>query len=116
MMIPVVVLNGVLFLSVAIALFLKYRARRDRGFLWLGISLVLFPLLGAPLAGILHHAMNRVSAGETIGLFPFTLVESGRITLGEFVALLSHLRGAIWSAFVLLGVLMLCRARPSSDA
>lgn len=106
------VLNGILFLTVAGVLFQKYRRTRDRGFLWLAIPLVLFPLLGFPLAYALRHVVDRLSAGETIGVYPFTLVESGKMTLGNLVTLLGYFRHAIWSAFVLLGVLMLCRQPP----
>jgi hypothetical protein len=40
----------VLYLAVAVLLVWKYRRTRNAGFLWLGLPLVLLPLVALPLA------------------------------------------------------------------
>ena len=108
-------LNTIMFLALVVVFALKYRQTRDPGFLWLAVSLVLFPLLGmflgAPIAHWIKLNVDKLASGEPVGTFPFTLVESGRMTVGSLFAVFSSVQHLAWTAFVLVAVLMLCRPR-----
>ena len=105
-------LNMVLFVAVAVALVFKYRQSGQTGFLWLLLPLVFFPLLGLSMDYWIESSAAALHANQPNMMFPFSLVESGKMTLGSLVALLAYLRYAIWSAFILLGILTLFR-KPS---
>jgi len=100
-------INSALFVAVAVALVCKYRESRQSGFLWLVVSLVLFPLLSLPIAHWIKGAVDRLSAGEPNAVFPFSLVESGRMTLGSLLSFWNGASHIVWSGFVLVGILML---------
>ncbi len=75
-------LAGAVHIAIIVALVYKYRRTGDRGFLWLGIPLVIGPLLVIPLDYWLRDAVDRLAAGGRVGVFPFTLVEQGKMTMG----------------------------------
>ncbi len=102
-------INVVLFVAIAVALIFKYRQSKQAGFLWLLLPLVLFPLLGLPMSAWIESSVEALQAGLPSVMFPFSLVESGTLTLGSLVASLDFLRHAVWSGFILFGILMLYR-------
>jgi hypothetical protein len=73
----------VLLLNLAVAIILVpgYLRTRDVGFIWLGVAVVIWPLVSRMLEAGEHVLVGRVrsAAGE---MFPFSLVASGQITLG----------------------------------
>ena len=107
------VINVALFISVAVALAYKCRRSGQAGFLWLAVPLVLLPLLGLPIAHWVSASVDRLTAGEVTGVFPFTLVETGRLTLGSLLSMLNGAEHVVWSAFVLAGILLL--KQPQQD-
>ncbi len=107
--------NGALLIGVAAALIYRYVKSRQRGFLWLAIPLVLFPLLSAPIAYWTVASVNSLSTGQTGTSFPFSLVESGRMSLDTLTAMLDGLIRILKSVFLLVGILMLRRPRPTES-
>ena len=106
--------GAVVYLAIIVALVYKYRRTGDRGFLWLGIPLVIGPLLRLPLDHWLAFATDRLAGGGQVGVFPFTLVEQGTITLGYLMVLLVQFRHLVWSGLILVAILMLHKTKRST--
>ena len=106
----------VLYLAIIAVLAHKYRRTRDQGFLWLGVPLVIWPLLNVPLSYWLRFAMDRLASGGRVGFFPFTLVEQGQMTLGSLVSLLASVQQLVWSGLMLAAILMLHKAKPGETS
>ena len=106
----------VLYLAIIAVLVHKYRRTRDQGFLWLGVPLVIWPLLSVPLGDWLRFAMDRLSSGERVGIFPFTLVEQGQMLLGSLVTLLASVQQLVWSGLMLAAILMLHKPKSGETA
>ena len=104
-------INLALFVAVAVALVYRYRESRQSGFLWLAVPLVLLPLLSLPIAHWIKTSVDRLSASEPNAMFPFSLVESGRMTLGSLLSFWNGASHIVWSGFVLVGILMLGERR-----
>ena len=104
--------GGALYLAIIAAVVYKYRRTRDHGFLWLGVPLVIWPLLGVPLSYWLQLVVDRLAGGGRVGFFPFTLVEQGKMTLGSLVVVLAYVRQLVWSGLMLAAIPMLHKAKP----
>lgn len=100
-------ITSILYCAVAVLLVWKYRATRDTGFLWLGLPLVLLPLAALPLALWLQAGVDRFAHGQQVHAFPFTLVEQGRLTLGELLTLLNLVEHMVWGVLSLIAILAL---------
>jgi len=96
-----------LYAAVAMILLWKYRGTRDAGLLWLGLPLVLLPLVALPLAFWLQAGVDRLLLGQQVNVFPFTLVERGRLTMGGFLTLLNLVEHVVWGVLALIAVLAL---------
>ena len=104
----------VLYSTVAVLLVWKYRRTRDAGFLWLGLPLVLLPVVALPLALWLQAGVDRLALQQQISAFPFTLVEQGRLTLGGLLTLLNLLQHVVWGVLSLVAIVAL-RPHRSKD-
>lgn len=102
-----VIVTFVLYLAVAVLLVRKYRRTGNAGFLWLGLPLVLLPFVALPLALWLEAGVDRLALGQQISIFPFTLVEQGRLTMGQLLTRLNLVEHVIWGLLSLLAVLVL---------
>ncbi len=109
------VLDTLLFAGIAVALVVKYRRTGDTGFLWLGLALVVWPLLGFLEAPLVRVMVDRTLAGEPV-VFPFSLVAAGRMSIGSLVASLGYSSRLVRSSLVLLGILHLYRGRSAGRA
>jgi hypothetical protein len=107
----------VLYAIVAVLLVWKYRGTRDAGFLWLGLPLVLLPIVALPLALWLQTGVDRLLLGQQVNTFPFTLVEQGRLTMGGLLTLLNLVEHMVWGILSLVAVLALngCRKAPDGE-
>jgi hypothetical protein len=102
----------VCYLAVAVLLFGKYRRTRDVGFIWLGVAVVVWPVVSRLLLDPLKRvAIDRLIHGHAIGLYPFTLVERGRITIGEFVASVNWTQQFVGICLLLVAVLYLSKTK-----
>ena len=97
----------VLYLTVAVLLIRKHRGTGDAGLLWLGLPLVVLPLLSLPLAFWLQAGVDRLIQGQHVNRFPFTLVEQGRLTMGSLLTGLNVLQHVVWGMLSLAAVLAL---------
>lgn len=97
----------VLYSAVAVLLVWKYRRTRDAGFLWLGLPLVLLPFIALPMALWLQAGVDRLEFGEQVSVFPFTLVEQRRLTMGSLLTLLNLAQHVVWGVLSLVAILAL---------
>ena len=104
-----------LYSVVAVLLVWKYRGTRDAGFLWLGLPLVLLPFVALPLALWLQAGVDRLTLGQQVSTFPFTLVEQGRLTMGALLTLLNLMQHVFWGLLSLVAVLALNGHRTGPD-
>ena len=65
----------------------KYARTRDRGFIWLGIALVVWPVNMALMNYGLQAMITRINAKQPVGFYPFLWVERGQITLGQLLTI-----------------------------
>lgn len=100
-------ITSVLYCVVAVLLVWKYRVTRDAGFLWLGLPLVLLPLVALPIALWLQAGLDRLALGQQVNAFPFTLVEQGCLTMGRLLTLLNLLQHIVWGVLSLVAILAL---------
>ena len=99
------VLSGTMYLALIAALVVRYIHTRDVGFLWLGLAIVVWPLVAglASRFGV-RPIIDRIAAGEKVGVYPFTLVESGRLTLGSLMMIFAYLQTIIRQGLLLMAV------------
>jgi hypothetical protein len=88
------VLALLLHLAIAVVLIRNYLRTHDPGLIWLGIAVVVWPLVSRLLNLGSQGLINRVVHHESVGFYPFSLVASGQMTIGELVLYL----GLFWSA------------------
>src|ERR1700684_1027668 len=74
-----------LHLAIAVVLIRKYLRTHDAGLIWLGIAVVVWPLLSRLLDLGSRGLINRITHHESFGFYPFSLVASGQMTIGELV-------------------------------
>ncbi len=101
----------VLYIAVAFILVRRYRGTGDKGFLLLGLPLVISPLVALPLAMWLQIGVDRLIAGREVNSFPFTLVQQGRLSMGALLTVLNLVQHVIWGVSALIAVLFLKGSR-----
>jgi hypothetical protein len=106
-----------LHIAIAVVLVRKYIRTRDAGFIWLGIAVVIWPVLSRLLDGGERVFIDRVIQHQPVGLYPFSLVERGDMTMGQLVLAFSVGEQLIGIVLLLVAVLYLYRtnARPVSS-
>ncbi len=110
------VLYFAVLIAIAWALVAKYRQRHDPGFLWFGGALVIWPLIRTFLVYGEKVMLERVANGQPTGVFPFSLVEQGEITLGYLSASFSTFHLFVPSVLILVGILNLYRRQTNAIA
>lgn len=101
----------VIILHIVLALLLarKYLLTRGVAYLWLGVAVILWPIITRVLdygEGIL---IRRLGSGQLIGFYPFSLVERGQMTIGSLLLSLNLLQQFIGVGLLLVAVLYLCK-------
>jgi len=96
-----------LYIAVAVILVRRFRKTGDKGFLWLGLPLVVSPMVALPLALWLQVGVNRLIAGQEANNFPFSLVQQGRLSMGALLTVLNLVQHVIWGVSALVAVLVL---------
>jgi hypothetical protein len=112
-MLPVIVfsLGSVLYLAAALILALGYLRTRDKGLLWLGVAVLIWPYLSSLLERGESVLALRASGGHWAGFFPFSLVSQGQTTVGGLYTSLHSLHHLIGAGLVLVAVLYLARGK-----
>lgn len=105
----------VLYFAIAIILVRKYLRTRDVGFVWLGVAVIIWPGVSGLLELGERSLIDRVVHHRVVGLYPFSLVEHGQMTLGSLVLSLSLFQQLIGICLLLVAVLYLSNTRNTRD-
>lgn len=97
----------ILYLAVAWLLISKYCRTGDVGLILLGLPLVVLPIVSLPLTFWLQAGVDRLSYGEHVRVFPFTLVQQKRLTLGSFLTMVNLVEHVVWGVLALAAVYVL---------
>ena len=103
-------LTLILHIAIAIILFRKFLKTRDVGFIWLGVAVVIWPLVSRLLE---HVFIDRLARHQLVGFYPFSL--HGQMSLGNLVASLALLQQLIGICLLLVAVLYLAKTKPDSN-
>ena len=85
----------------------KYLRTRDIGLIWLGVAVVIWPLLSHILDRREMVLVNRLLRRESVGFFPFTLVEHGQMAVGTLVESFVLLHRLVGLSLLLVAVFYL---------
>jgi hypothetical protein len=110
-----VALAVVLHFVIAIILVRKYLRTRDVGFIWLGVAVVIWPLVCRLLELGERSLIDRVVHHSVVGFYPFSLVVHGQMTLGGLVASLSLFHQLTGTCLLLVAVLYLSKAKNTAE-
>jgi hypothetical protein len=109
------VISVFLHVALAIVLVRKYFRTKDVGFLWLGAAVVIWPPVSRLLDLGWRYAIDHVVNHEWGGLYPFSLVEHGRMTLGELTTCFTLLEQLVGVSLLFLSILYLSKTKSSSN-
>lgn len=70
-----------LYVAVAVVLIVTWLRTRDTGIAWLGIAVVIWPLIVRLLSWGENIEVRRLVRNQPVGFFPFSLVEHGEATI-----------------------------------
>jgi len=106
---PIVLFSLVVILNLALAVVLicKYLRTRDAGFIWLGVAVVIWPLISGMVDRGIGKYFVRLRYNHLPGLYPFSLVERGQMSIGTFFMIISSLQRLIEVALLVVAVLYL---------
>ena len=112
-MLPSVIAAFALFLHFAIAVILvrKYMRTHDLGFIWLGVAVVVWPLVTRLLTRLQGVYISRLINHQLVGFFPFSLVESGKTSLGSLIASVQLGEQLVGVCLLLIAVAYLYKGR-----
>jgi len=104
----------VLHLAIAVVLVRKYLRTRDVGLVWLGVAVVIWPLVSRLLEHGESVLIDRLVKGQSVGYFPFSLVERGQITIGGLFTSLNLLQQLVGIGLLLVAALYLYKTKDNS--
>jgi hypothetical protein len=105
----------ILHIAIAIILVRKFLKTRDVGFIWLGVAVVIWPLVSRLFERGEHVFIDRLARHQSVGFYQFSLVERGQMTLGNLVVSLALFQQLIGICLLLVAVLYLARTKPDSN-
>jgi len=105
----------VLHLAIAVVLVRKYLRTRDVGLVWLGVAVVIWPLVSRLLEHGESMLIDRLVKGQSVGYFPFSLVERGQITIGGLFTSLNLLQQLVGIGLLLVAALYLYKTKDNSN-
>jgi hypothetical protein len=105
----------VLHLAIAIVLLRKYLRTRDIRLIWLGVAVVVWPLVSRLLNVGERVIISRIARHQTVDFYPFSLVEHGQITIGELATSLALSQQLIGVCLLLVAVLYLSKTNSPND-
>lgn len=108
----------VLYLLLATMLLRKYKSTGDKGFLWLGLAVVLWPLASNLMAVGAQGLLDRSLHGHLVGVFPFSLVQRKLITVNSLVECAELVRQMVGIVLLMIAgrVLLNAKSREAHEA
>lgn len=105
-----------LHVAIAVVLVRRYLRTRDAGLIWLGIAVVVWPLVSRMLQLASRPFIDRLVHHEWIGFYPFKLVATGQMTIGQLVIYLGSLSQLVGICLLFVAVLYLANPRNQVQA
>jgi hypothetical protein len=110
-------LTLVVYLAIAVVAVRKYIRTRDRGFVWLVIAVVLWPLINNVINKYENSVLTRVfRGGHAPTFFPFSLSSSQQMTTGTLIYLLTSIQSLVGISLVLVAILQLYKRNAAAKA
>ena len=104
------VLEFVLYVGIAWVIFKDYRHTHNVGFLILGCGMLLWPLVGNLWNLEMRVLLDRIAKGNDAGFFPLSLIKTGQVSVGSFIAFSILAYQIIQAAIILIGLRVIGRA------
>jgi hypothetical protein len=105
----------VLLVAIAVILVRRYLRTREIGFIWLGAAVVVWPLVSRLLETGERVSIDRALHHQSV-IYPFSMVESGQISIGSLLASLAISQQLIGVCLLLIAVLYLAKLKSSHQA
>lgn len=99
------------YVAIVALLARQYFRTRDIGLIWLAVAVVVWPLLSRMLQAGEKIFIDRLVHHQPAELFPFSLVESGQLTIGSLMVILTYTQQLIGVVLLLVAVLYLSRMK-----
>lgn len=109
-----IVLTVAAQLAIIVVLVRTFLRTRDTGFVWLGAAVVIWPFVSSLLDAGGRFLLDDHARGHLAGLFPFSLVERGQMTLGDLVMSVAYFKILIGFVLLLVAVLHLSKTKNNS--
>ena len=106
-----IVLTIVVQLAIVVVLVRTFLRTRDAGFVWLGAAVVIWPFVSGLLDAGGRLLLDDHARGHLTGFFPFSMVERGKMTLGDLVMSVTYLKILIVFVLLLVAVLHLSKTK-----
>jgi hypothetical protein len=104
-------LTVICYLAIVALLARQYFRTSDLGLIWLAIAVVIWPFVSRMLQTGEKVFIDRLVRHQPVDLFPFSLVETGQLTLGSLMLLLTYTQQLIGVALLLVAVLYLSKMK-----
>jgi hypothetical protein len=101
----------VLYLLLAAILLRKYKSTGDKGFLWLGLAVVAWPLAANLLSMGAQDLLLRSQQGHLVGVFPFSLVQRKVLSVDSLAACGELVRRMVGLVLLMIAASTLLRAQ-----
>ncbi|HEY1810244.1 MAG TPA: hypothetical protein VGG42_16900 [Acidobacteriaceae bacterium] len=99
------------YLPMAVLLVWTWARTREKAFAWLGVAVVIWPLLSHIIDRASLIAVRGSWHGQAVKYFPYDLARRGTISMYSLVQIISRLEQLIGAALVLTAVFYLCRMK-----
>ena len=97
----------VLRLVIGVILLQKYTRTRQIGYVWLGVAVVVWPLITLMLNVAERYVLASYSSGQLNGVYPFSLVQQGQASIGGLVGLFNVVESMIGIGLLMVAVVLL---------
>lgn len=97
-----------LHLAIALLLLRRYLQTRDIGFIWLGVAVVVWPLVSRLLDAGERASIDRAIHHQSV-IYPFSLIERGQMTIGSLLMSLALSQQLVGVCLLLIAVLYLAK-------
>jgi hypothetical protein len=107
--------TAALELAVAIVLVRKYMRTKDVRFVWFALAFAIWPLASRLLEFGVRPLVDQAVRHNHVGLFPFNLVESGQITLGQVVTYMDVTAQIVQLCLLLVALFYVFKEEPTTS-
>lgn len=84
---------GACYTSIPVLLWMCYRQTANKGFIWLGVALLILPATKYALNPFIGHFVDQAAGGHQPWLFPFSLMGGPApwMTVGQFIEIYQYM-------------------------